>query len=162
MNPQDLLTLAVELASDSSRGRPGQVELRRAVSSVYYALFHALANSCADLLVGRRSPAQTNQAWRQTYRALDHGEVRRKCTRGPGKPILDNDFPRGIRDFARQFVKMQENRHKADYDPFAAFTRSGVEQLIRESRTAVQGFEATDDRDRRAFAVFVLFPLRRD
>ena len=59
-------------------------------------------------------------------------------------------------------MKMQENRHKADYDPFAAFTRSGVEQLIRESRTALQGFDATDDRDRRAFAVFVLFPLRRD
>ena len=161
MNPEDLLSLAAELAS-GGRGRPQQVRLRRAVSTIYYALFHALANSCADQIVGRRSQAQTNQAWRQTYRALDHGEVRRKCTQGPGKPILDNHFPEGIRDFAKQFVKMQEYRHRADYDPFQGFTRSGVEQLLRESRTAIEGFEGEDDRDRRAFAVFVLFPIRRD
>ena len=57
---------------------------------------------------------------------------------------------------------MQETRHKADYDPLEIFTRSGVEQLIRESRTAIEGFTDADERDLRAFAVFVLFPLRRD
>ena len=162
MDPEELLTLAGVLATGSGPGRPPQVELRRAVSTAYYALFHALANNCADLLVGRRSPTQTNQAWRQTYRALDHGEVRRKCTQGPGKPILDNHFLRAIQDFAKQFVKMQETRHKADYDPLAVFSRAGVEQLIRESRATIQGFANVDERDRRAFAVFVLFSLRRD
>ena len=59
-------------------------------------------------------------------------------------------------------MKMQETRHKADYDPVEIFTRSGVEQLIRESRTAIEGFTDADERDLRAFAVFMLFPLRRD
>ena len=121
-----------------------------------------LANNCADLLVGPRSPSQTNQAWRQAYRALDHGEVKRKCTQGPGKPILDSHFPQEIRDFAHQFVKMQEIRHKADYDPFDLFTRSGVLQFIQETRAAINDFENVPSRDRRAFAVFVLFKLRRD
>ncbi len=119
MNPDDLLAVADGLATGGGPGRPRQVELRRAVSTTYYALFHTLANTCADLLVGPRSTGQTNQAWRQAYRALDHGEVKSKCTRGPGKPILDNHFPQAIRDFARQFVKMQEIRHKADYDPLS-------------------------------------------
>ena len=162
MNQVDLLEVAESLASGSGLGRPRQVELRRAVSTAYYALFHTLANHCADLLVGVRSATQTNQAWRQAYRALDHGEVKRKCTQGPGKPILDGSFPAGIRDFARQFVKMQEVRHKADYDPFEPFTRSGVTQLIEETKTAITDFENVPSRDRRAFAVFVLFKLRRD
>ena len=157
MSPDDLLAVADNLVQGGP-GQPNQVELRRAVSTVYYALFHELANNCADLLVGPRSPTQTNQAWRQAYRALDHGVIRRKCN----QPILDTHFPAGIQDFAKQFVKMQETRHKADYDPFEAFTRSGVEQLIRESRTAIQGFRSAAERDRRAFAVFVLFPIRRD
>lgn len=161
MSPDDLLTVADNLVKGRS-DQPNQVELRRAVSTAYYALFHELGNNCADLLVGLRSSTQTNQAWRQAYRALDHREVRRKCTRGPGKPILDGQFPSGIQDFAKQFVKMQATRHKADYDPFEAFTRSGVEQLIRESRTAVEDFRSAAERDRRAFAVFVLFPIRRD
>ena len=126
MNPDDLLVVADSLAAGEGPGRPRQIELRRAVSTTYYALFHTLANNCADLLVGPRSPSQTNQAWRQAYRALDHGEVKRKCMQGPGKPILDTHFPRSIRDFARQFVKMQEIRNKADYDPLEPFTRSVV------------------------------------
>ena len=88
--------------------------------------------------------------------------MKTKCTRGPGKPILDSHFPQAIRDFARQFVKMQEVRHKADYDPFEPFTRSGVLQFIEETRTAIYDFENAPSRDRRAFAVFVLFKLRRD
>ena len=162
VNPEDFLEVAEGLANGEGPGRPRQVELRRAVSTTYYALFHTLANTCADLLVGPRSTSQTNQAWRQAYRALDHGEVKTKCTRGPGKPILDNHFPQAIRNFARQFVKMQESRHKADYDPFEPFTRSGVLQFIQETKTAINDFEGAPLRDRRAFAVFVLFKLRRE
>lgn len=75
---------------------------------------------------------------------------------------MDTHFPRAIRDFAGQFVKMQEIRHKADYDPFEPFTRSDVLQLIEETRAAIEVFENVPSRDRRAFAVFVLFKLRRD
>ena len=75
---------------------------------------------------------------------------------------MDAHFPQGIRDFARQFVKMQDIRNKADYDPLESFTRSVVLQLIQETRAAIEVFENVPSRDRRAFAVFVLFKLRRD
>lgn len=75
---------------------------------------------------------------------------------------MDRHFPRAIRDFARQFVKMQEIRNKADYDPLELFTRSAVLQFIQETKVAIKDFEDVPSRDRKAFAVFVLFKLRRD
>ena len=164
MNPDDLLAIAERLASGGigpERGRPRQAELRRAVSAAYYALFHTLASDCADLLVGGRSSTRTKQAWRQMYRALDHGKVKRQCAERRPKRVLAR-FPQEIQDFADQFVRMQRERHLADYDPFEHFSRSTVFQFIEETKLAVAEFEQADRDDRRAFAVFVLFDLRRD
>ena len=141
MRPDELLKVADTLAEGEERGRPNQEESRRAVSTAYYALFHTLANNCADLIIGQRSAAQTNRAWSQSYRALEHGEVRRKYSNNPGKNILKTEFPEEIRKFTEHFVTMQVERHKADYDPLEAFTRSGVQQQILESRTAISVFE---------------------
>ena len=71
-------------------------------------------------------------------------------------------FPQAVQDFADQFVKMQRQRHLADYDPFEHFVRSEVVQVIGETKTAISEFEKADRSDRRAFGVFVLFDLRRD
>ena len=51
----DLILIAQELATGvvgCGKGRPREAELRRTVSTAYYALFHTLARSGADLLVG--------------------------------------------------------------------------------------------------------------
>ena len=164
MNPEHLLTIAEGLASGrmgSQLGRPRQAELRRSISAAYYALFHTLAGNCANLLVGGRSSTQTKQAWRQTYRALDHGQVKRQCTERRPKRVLGK-FPQGIQDFADQLVRMQWQRHLADYDPFEHFYRSTVSQFTEETKAVIAEFEQVDQNDRRAFAVFVLFDLRRD
>ena len=57
---------------------------------------------------------------------------------------------------------MQGLRHLADYDPFQQFSRLEVTQLIGETKTAIVQLEDAPRSDRRAFAVFVLFDLRRD
>lgn len=164
VNSDDLLALAESLASGrvgARRGRPRQAELRRAISAAYYALFHSLAKSCADLLVGSRTSTETRQAWRQAYRSLHHGQIKRQCTDRRSKRVLQK-FPQAVQDFADQFVKMQRQRHLADYDPFEHFVRSEVVQVIGETKTAISEFEKADRSDRRAFGVFVLFDLRRD
>ena len=164
MNPDDLLKIADSLALGrigSRRGRPRQAELRRAVSATYYALFHTLAKNSADLLVGNRSSTGTKQAWKQMYRSLDHRRVKRQCTDRRPKRVLDK-FPREVRDFAAQFVTMQRQRHLADYDPLERISRSSVTQFIKETKLAIAEFKKVDRDDRRAFAVFVLFDLRRD
>jgi len=52
LNPRDLLRIARQLARWPNRGRPREANLSRAVSATYYALFHALATCCADMLAG--------------------------------------------------------------------------------------------------------------
>ena len=71
-----------------------------------------------------------------------------------------NKFPDAIRKFGESFADMQRQRHAADYDPEAIFSRSDVLQLIDETDKTITQFENATTRDRRAFAIYVLFKLR--
>ena len=154
----DLIATTKELVV-SGRGRPRNSNLRRAVSTTYYALFHCLATDCADLLVGGRGANRSDAAWRQTYRALEHGIARRQCER---REI--NRFPSGIRDFAGAFVEAQINRHTADYDPRPdpQINKSDVAQGVQAAEYAIRRLRQSPIRDRRAFAIYVLLRHRAD
>ena len=141
----------------STRGRPRQSDLRRIVSTTYYALFHCLALCCADLLVGGPSANRSQPAWNQTYRALQHGFARQRCQH----PNISG-FPTAIRYFADVFVDMQGQRHLADYDPDWTSVKAEVIQLIDLAEDAIHGFFQVPARDRRAFAVYVLLPARNN
>lgn len=132
------------------------MNLRRATSSAYYALFHTLAKSCADLLVGGAGAKKSKPAWKQVYRAVEHGFAKNACADGP----VIAKFPKAIEDFANTFVAMQTKRHAADYDPFSKFTKSEVHQDIATVVAAIAGFDGVPVKDRRAFCAFVLFKKR--
>ena len=158
MNPRDLIRIARQLASGAvggRRGRPRQTELRRAVSAAYYALFHALALSCANLLSGTD---RSRPSWEQTYRGLDHGHARNQCNDQSGMTAL----PADIRNFGRRFVYAQSKRQQADYSPTSTYSRRWVMQLIDENETALSAFENATSPDRRAFAIHVLMRRRRE
>lgn len=157
MNPFDFIATARELAALGARGRPRQSNLRRAVSSAYYALFHCLATCCADLLVGGPGSNRSRSAWRQTYRGLQHGFARQRCQH-PNVAV----FPVEIQHFARTFSEMQQDRHRADYDPDSTFVKAEVIHLIDLAEDAIHSFLDAPVRDRRAFAVYVLLPTRND
>src|SRR5262245_19250431 len=89
--------------------RPRHSNLKRAVSTAYYALFHALAKDAADLLVGVR-PTRARNAWVQTYRALDRGFAKQAC-----REAKKLGFSRNVAACSDEFVALQEARHKADY-----------------------------------------------
>ena len=154
MKPLDLIASA-EILVQSCRGKPSQVSLRRATSSAYYAMFHCLAKTCADLLVGGASAGRSKHAWRQTYRALEHGTAKNAC-----KHKLISSFPKEIEDFANNFISLQEKRQEADYDPFTRFTKSEVVAYIRTAKQVLSDFQGAPPKDRRAFAAFVLFKTR--
>jgi uncharacterized protein (UPF0332 family) len=154
VQPLDLLDVAESLIA--GRSRPKDANLRRAHSSVYYALFHTLAKDCADLFLGGYGAARGQRAWKQTYRALDHGRAKKACIHGKIK-----DFPDSIRDFANIFAQMQDKRHGADYDPLAKLTKSEVQADILLARLTIQDYRATQAMDRRAFCAWVLFQDRK-
>ncbi len=77
MNPQELLRRARQLANGvfaSHPGSPSDDELGRAISTAYYALFHSLAASCADTLIGINPNSRPQVLWEQTYEPWSMGE----------------------------------------------------------------------------------------
>ena len=55
---------------------------------------------------------------------------------------------------------MQKKRHGADYDPDAAFSKPDVIQGISEAEDVIRRFRHVRVKNRRAFAVYLLFDIR--
>ena len=152
MRSADLLAHAGRLCQASPK-RPRQVDLCRAVSAAYYALFHELCEVCADTLIGTKESG--TEAWRLAYRAVDHRTAKDRC-----KARLPLDLPMSIASFAATFVILQEERHRSDYDPRTRFSRSEALSLVETARRGVRTLQISDLRSRRAFAAHILFRPR--
>jgi uncharacterized protein (UPF0332 family) len=145
----DLLAQARHLAT-LDPGRPRQVNLRRAVSSTYYAVFHTLVDDASRLLIGTR---HGEAPFRHVIgRAFSHQAMKQACAsfaRGTLRASVAKGLPVGftvavpIRELARTFVELQEQRHLADYDRTENFRRSEVLMLIQQAETAVAAFSAS-------------------
>ena len=149
-----LVGTARRLASSSAKGKPRQSDLRRAISTAYYALFHALAKDGADLFVGAAA-AHPNNAWSHAYRALDHGFAKTACQKARGL-----GFPASLISCAETFVRLQQQRHIADYDPIARFTRTEAALMVDEAEQAIGDLRAAGRADRRALAVLIRLKAR--
>lgn len=148
--------LAQAIEHGETRGRPQQARLRRGISAVYYALFHALSYSNADALVGSSPDIRQSAEWARTYRALDHrfAKDRFNATTAMG------EIPNKMQDFGNTFVALQNQRHDADYNPHAVFQRSETVRTIDRAEAAIDDLVTTDLRARRAPATYVLFRPR--
>ena len=151
LNAHDLIATARGLTESRPR-RPTQANLRRAVSTAYYAVFHSLARTAADLLIGRNR----NAAWYQVYRALEHGNAKNACR---NKRILQG-FPPAIQDFADTFVALQDARHEADYAFEGWYNYVDTLAAIDRAENAIGQLGQTDIQHRRGFVVHVLFKRR--
>ena len=150
MNPSDLIATARGLAESE----PSQADLRRAVSTAYYAVFHCLAGTAADVLIIR----SRSDVWHQVYRNLEHGSARTVCR---DKKVMKL-FSQEIQDFADTFLTLQEARHQADYafeieDPYE---KQKVLADIDKAENAIDQFEKATIADRLNFAARVLFKWR--
>jgi uncharacterized protein (UPF0332 family) len=150
----ELISTARRLANATVR-RPRQADLKRAVSTAYYAMFHTLAKECADRFIGTATPSNS-PAWLQVYRALEHGFAKHACAQ-----VTQLGFPAGIAHFADTFVGLQIERHRADYDPQASYRRAEVLILIGEADRAIRTLKQTTVPDRKAFAALVLLKNRQ-
>ena len=71
-------------------------------------------------------------------------------------------FPDEIRDFAIQFMDLQKKRHEADHDPFSKFTRSGVRTATDAADVVVRKLQASNIKDKRAFAAWTVMKKRSE
>lgn len=149
----DLLEIALHLAQRET-GRPKTASLRRAVSSAYYALFHALAWLCAARLVGEKKGWALRSP---IYRSLDHRKTLDVLK--PNAPE-NRDDPR-LRTVSFVFKVLQDARHNADYNPETfAFDRSATLDLIEAARRAIGALNAMPKDDQLALAVRLIARTR--
>lgn len=127
---------------------------RRAVSTAYYALFHALAKVCAEsLLPGTR---KSSPEYERIYRALDHGPLKNAFGQSP----LKDDA--AIKKIGEAFVQLQSERHRADYMPpdQNMFVPSECVRLIELAKQAANQIEALSEDQRRTLSTFAIFKNR--
>jgi len=145
-DPLRLLRHANDLIAQTA---PQQTDLRKAISSAYYAVFHFIATKASDLVVGTDNRSET--VYRVVYRNVDHqrlktlGNELRGST--PGK-MLGPYTPIGgfgsVANFARLTSELQELRHTADYDPIQSFTIDDAKDAIAKSRRSDETFRCIE------------------
>lgn len=166
LNPIHLLDQAERLSQAPLAGPPRQVDLRRAISSAYYALFHLLLTALSDEFVGVAHRATSRYAL--MHRSIDHRSIRDLCSvvikqRPPvkyGPFVPPSGFGPDLSDFARAVIDLQERRHAADYDVGTRYRAADARRAISEARIAVLRFEASGAAERRLFLTLLLCPPR--
>lgn len=152
----ELIQTARRLSATFGPGQPHQWDLKRSISTAYYAMFHALCSICADGFIGTKAANRSDPAWRQTYRSVIHSQAKERCR----QCATMQRFPAEIRDFAGEFVTMQEKRHLADYDPVSRFRLNDVIVAIDAAELAIRQLKKCPTKDRRAFAAWVMMLKR--
>lgn len=148
MNPDHLIELAEEIVQVGT-GYPRQATINRAVSTAYYALFHALARECVARTV--RSP-KTTRYWQivaPIYRSVDHGSARRVFDR----LIKDPASSGTLKNIGEAFLGLQSARIVADYDPSSRYTRREALDFIVRARLAIDALRSLPKEDRLVLAV---------
>lgn len=189
IRPDRLLDQADLLAGRrAGRGRPSETNHRRAVSSAYYAVFHATTEAIAGSVL----PAIADDGQRARLRRwLSHAKLRSACeyvtkaeaigadlrdepagfggqlgvwpmvSRGTASGRRANISPE-LLSFARLLLRLQEARHDADYEHGARFPKAVALTYVAEGRRAFElvAIHAQDDDFRLIWAVIASEPRR--
>jgi len=150
----DLLKTAESLLKGVSK-KPRRSDLRRVISTAYYALFHALARMSADCFIGAPQEPHTERAWRDVYRSVSHRHVAKKCQEIANRGTAMG-FPAEIVDFANQFDPIMRDRERADYDPLYKPTKANAIAVLNTVRLAIDMLSSADQIHRKAFAAFMI------
>ncbi len=166
LNPDHLFEQAERLIVPPPAGPPRQVDVRRAMSSAYYAVFHALLTAAADEFVGKTKHATPEYAL--VYRSINHGWLRQVCDglKGsqPQKRFAQyaptGGFGENLQALSLAVIDLQEKRHSADYDPAIRVKTADALLAIRTGRTALSRFNRVSALRRRRFLALLAFPPR--
>ena len=150
MQWKELIALAREMAATPPSDRLHQTKIRLAVSTVYYAMYHALARSNADLLVGPSETEGSPPEWHRIYMALGGDSA---------FELMRADFsrhPEAVRRFVEEFLSMHHQRLRAEDDPATTFTAAEAQDWIQRVEVAIAEFLSVEPGRRRAFALELL------
>lgn len=147
-------------------GPPRQVDVRRAISAAYYALFHAVLIELADQFIGVTLKRDVDYGL--AYRSISHSWARALCDEtkkpSPGKKVAAyvpaGGFGPDIQAFSVAFLDLQEKRHNADYDPMSRVKTADARVAISTARSAIRSLKNAPAERRKRFLALLAFPPR--
>jgi hypothetical protein len=163
LNPDHLFDQADQLATPAVNGAPRQANLRRAVSTGYYALFHANLTDVADQFVGRGQRGTAQYAL--VYRSVQHRHLTDLCENIVKERLPDKfkpyvplgGFGPDLLAVAQTLADLQEKRESADYDPLYRLTASDASLTLRAGRAALAHWRNVSAGRRRLFILMLTF-----
>ncbi|HVO55906.1 MAG TPA: hypothetical protein VMT37_15965 [Solirubrobacterales bacterium] len=172
IEPGKLLETADRLVpAHPGRGRPAYTDHRRALSTAYYAVFHAITDR-----VTKAAFTEADTAFqRKVQRWIKHGDIRMvsvwvgqmegtikggppqhiEALLRPGEGVIHIDAD--TLSIAEGFLDLNEVREQADYDHDAVFTRPQTLSYLAQARSVVATVEGTQtDAAKRFFGLVAM------
>lgn len=142
--PGDLLDQAKTLARIAPK-KPKQANLRRAISSAYYALFHYLSEEAVKGFIGTAHQRKPHRDLAR--RAIGHARLKEVCSEflkstprqllppfwAPAHISTNSD----LMTICENLIDLQEFRHRADYDFSVPVTKSKALDACRKPEDAM-------------------------
>lgn len=137
---RDLCGHALRLLQLNAK-KPAQVNLRRAVSALYYALFHAWTVESAE------SFSMPPELRENVKRSISHGELRKLFSgvRVEGAdlyPGCNLKASKELVDFAVLFVELLGRRQAADYDWTVKFRLADVADALFQVDEVIRNWKS--------------------
>jgi hypothetical protein len=166
LNPDHLLEQAARLTATPTIGAPRQADLRRAISTAYYGIFHAIVTEAADDFAGRTQRESARYAL--VYRSIDHKALRTLChdlckstlPEKYSRYLPSGGFGSDLVAVAAAVVDLQEKRHSADYDPHYRVSTSDAVLAVATARSALARFRTANRTRRKALVALLVFSPR--
>lgn len=172
IEPDKLLDAADRLApAQAAPGRPPYTAHRRAVSTAYYAVFHAISSRVA----GQLFPSADQRFLQRVRRWISHSDIKTvarwvsqlqgtasgrppphiKALLSPGGGPADIDATTAT--IADGFLELNDKREQADYDHEAVFPRADTRGLVALAAQVVTLVEtAQSDEVQRFFGLIAM------
>ena len=147
VDPHHLISSARLSLTAAPLGSPEhRATAHRAVSTAYYAAFHALNANNADAIVGTPTTQSMSEDWIRTYRSTRHRHAATRLDRN--RLPLSN----GALIFSRSFSRLYNARIRADYRPQSHFDANAANLWLDRAEVAIQELQQLNYNERAIIA----------
>lgn len=149
---QDLIAAARHsLTPDPPATEASRASAHRAISTAYYAVFHALKEGIATAVVGQPSNQFSADQWTKMYREGNHRRIRDSLHNNRQQMSNNGAY------FAQEYRSLHNARIQADYNPRVSYDEQDATVWIDRAETAIQTFlQLTQDERGALFALIIL------
>jgi hypothetical protein len=155
-----------ELADALIENHKNETDLRRAISTAYYGVFHFILRYVADTIAGNGN--RSTELYNMVYRSVDHKALKALCDQFRGSSLGKNIKPYEpagtfgpIMGFAALTAELYEQRILADYNPIHPFNVNTSRVTVSRGPEAAKYFEAATPEQCGGFLALLLIKPRQ-